>query len=42
MEITIFENAEFGSIRTAGTAEEPLFCLTDVCRVLELRTDAVN
>lgn len=42
MEITIFENAEFGSIRTAGTAEEPLFCLADVCRVLELRTDAVK
>ena len=35
-DLKIFENAEFGAIRTAGTAEEPLFCLADVCRVLEL------
>lgn len=34
--ITIFTNPTFGEIRTAGTAEEPLFCLADVCRVLEL------
>lgn len=34
--ITIFSNPTFGEIRTAGTAEEPLFCLADVCRVLEL------
>ena len=30
-EIKIFESAEFGKIRTAGTSEEPLFCLADVC-----------
>ena len=35
-EIKIFENEQFGKIRTAGTSEEPLFCLADVCRVLEL------
>lgn len=34
--ITIFTNPTFGEIRTAGTADEPLFCLADVCRVLEL------
>lgn len=33
-EIKIFENPAFGKIRTAGTSEEPLFCLADICRVL--------
>lgn len=37
--IQIFNSEEFGAIRTAGTAETPLFCLADVCKVLELRTD---
>lgn len=41
-QIKIFENPRFGKIRTAGTGDEPLFCLADVCRVLELRTDAVR
>ncbi len=35
-DIKIFDNAEFGEIRTAGTSEKPLFCLTDICRVLDL------
>lgn len=34
--IKIFKNDRFGEIRTAGTSEEPLFCLADVCKVLEL------
>ena len=34
--IQIFENPNFGQIRTAGTSENPLFCLTDVCRALGL------
>ena len=33
-EITIFENEQFGIVRTAGTAEEPLFCGADICRAL--------
>ena len=33
-EIKILENPAFGKIRTAGTSEEPLFCLADICRVL--------
>lgn len=37
-DIQIFNNPEFGEIRTAGTSEEPLFCLTDICRVLDLHT----
>ena len=34
--VTIFENAQFGQVRTAGTSEQPLFCLVDVCKVLEI------
>lgn len=40
-QITIFNNPQFGDIRTAGTADKPLFCLADVCKVLELRVDGV-
>lgn len=36
-EIKIFNSPMFGDIRTAGTAENPLFCLADVCKVLELQ-----
>jgi prophage antirepressor-like protein len=36
-EVTIFQNEQFGEIRTAGTAEKPMFCLSDICRVLELQ-----
>lgn len=35
-EIQIFNNPQFGQIRTAGTAENPLFCLSDICVILEL------
>lgn len=37
MNVTIFNNPAFGEIRTAGTPSEPLFCLADVCRVLDLQ-----
>ena len=33
-EIQIFQNEQFGTIRTAGTADEPLFCLADVCKAV--------
>lgn len=33
-EIQIFNNPEFGAIRTAGTADEPIFCANDICRAL--------
>jgi anti-repressor protein len=36
-EIQVFNNEQIGSIRTAGTAEQPLFCLSDICKVLDLR-----
>lgn len=35
--IEIFKNDSFGEVRVAGTSEEPLFCLADVCRVLEIK-----
>lgn len=35
--IKIFENAQFGQIRTSVTGSgEPLFCLADVCKALDL------
>lgn len=37
----IFKSENFGEIRVAGTSENPLFCLADICRVLELRVDGV-
>lgn len=38
MQIKIFESPEFGRIRTVmGKAGEPLFCLTDVYKVLGLK-----
>ena len=41
-EIQIFQNQEFGAIRTMSNEQgEPMFCLKDVCDVLELRTQKV-
>lgn len=34
--IQIFENKEFGEIRTIIKDNEPLFCLADVCKALEI------
>lgn len=36
MKALIFNSPQFGEIRTAGTSEQPLFCLVDVCRALDL------
>ena len=35
-EVSIFRNESFGEVRVSGTSEQPLFCLADVCKVLEL------
>ena len=41
-QIQIFQNQEFGAIRTMSNEQgEPMFCLKDVCDVLELRTQKV-
>ncbi len=34
--LQVFENSEFGQVRTVIINDEPMFCLSDVCRVLEL------
>lgn len=36
-DIKIFENEKFGKIRTAGTADNPYFCLADICKILGLQ-----
>lgn len=41
-EIQVFNSEQFGSIRTAGTADNPMFCLSDICKVLELQTGATK
>lgn len=40
--IEIFKNESFGEVRVAGTSERPLFCLADLCSVLELRPNDVR
>lgn len=34
--LQIFKNSEFGEIRTVVVNEEPMFCLTDICKALEM------
>jgi anti-repressor protein len=41
-DIQVFNNEQFGSIRTTGTADNPMFCLSDICKVLELQTNKVK
>ena len=36
-EIQIFNNPNFGEVRVAGTSDEPLFCLADVCKILDIK-----
>ena len=40
--VQIFKSERFGEIRTAGTAEQPEFCLSDVCKALDLQAAAVT
>ena len=35
-ELQIFNNEEFGEIRTAVVDNEPMFCLSDICKALEM------
>ena len=35
-DLQIFSNSEFGEIRTITKDDEPMFCLADVCKALEL------
>lgn len=36
--ITLFEKMDLGKIRVKGDSENPLFCLSDVCGILEIQT----
>ena len=35
--LQIFKNSEFGEIRTVTVNDEPMFCLTDICKALEIK-----
>lgn len=35
-ELQIFENSEFGTVRTVVVDDKPMFCLIDICKALEL------
>lgn len=39
--LQIFQNSEFGAIRTVTVDDEPMFCLADVCKALELSNSRV-
>ena len=34
--IEIFKNDRFGEVRVAGTNENPLFCLVDICKAVDI------
>ena len=40
-DIQVFNNPQFGAVRTAGTADNPMFCLADVCQAIGI-TNARN
>lgn len=40
-DLQIFQNSEFGEIRTVTVDDEPMFCLADVCKALELSNSRV-
>ena len=35
-DLQIFNNEEFGEVRTAVVNDEPMFCLSDICKALEM------
>lgn len=35
-DLQIFDNEEFGEVRTAVVNDEPMFCLIDICKALEM------
>lgn len=41
-EVQIFNNSEFGEIRTVTIDNEPMFCLGDLCKALELTAKGVK
>lgn len=41
-ELQIFNNEEFGEIRTALVNDEPMFCLIDICKALGIKNATVT
>lgn len=41
LKIQVFKHPQFGEIRVTGTSDEPLFCLVDICKVLELNNTSM-
>ena len=39
--ITLFKNPQFGEVRVSELNNEPIFCLSDVCKILDLQGSAV-
>ena len=37
----IFKNENFGAVRIAYENNEPLFCLSDICKILELTNSSM-
>lgn len=40
--IQVFNSPQFGQVRTAGTSDNPLFCLADLCKALDLHPNVVK
>lgn len=40
-DLQIFNNEEFGEVRTAVVNNEPMFCLIDICKALELSNSRI-
>ena len=40
MQLQVFNHKDLGQVGVIGDSENPLFCLSDVCKVLELTTPA--
>lgn len=42
-QLQVFQNNQFGEVRVAKTeSNEPLFCLADICKILDLQTNKVK
>ncbi|WP_290074947.1 BRO-N domain-containing protein, partial [Helicobacter rodentium] len=37
MQLQMFKNENLGQVRVLGNNENPLFCLSDVCKILEIQ-----
>ena len=40
--ITLFKNPQFGEVRVAELNNEPVFCLADLCKILDLTPKGVK